>query len=119
MTTQPFPGYQEQLSTLENGLAQNNDVEVKAGDTVYSKDGEPVTLEAGAVVFDKDGNEVTYDGASPLTMKQLVVESQVPAGHLERWHAGDDRGLCVGSEDRLRQGLRRHELHRPASRSPM
>ena len=54
----PFPGYQEQLSTLENGLAVNNDVEVKAGDMVYSKDGEPVTLEKDVVVFDKDGNEV-------------------------------------------------------------
>ena len=71
---QPFPGYQEQLSTLENGLAKNNDVDVKAGDTVYSKAGEPVTLEQDVVVFDKDGNEVTYDGASPLQMKQLVVE---------------------------------------------
>ncbi|MBK8051677.1 MAG: peptide ABC transporter substrate-binding protein [Anaerolineales bacterium] len=70
----PFPGYQDALSTIENGLATNNDVEVKAGDTVYSKDGEPVTLEKDAVVFDKDGNEVTYDGTSPLTMKQLVVD---------------------------------------------
>ena len=49
-------------------------MEVKAGDTVYNKDGEPVTLEEGVVVFDKDGNEVTYDGTSPLTMKQLVVD---------------------------------------------
>jgi ABC-type transport system substrate-binding protein len=63
----------DQLSTIEAGLATNNDVEVKAGDMVYDVTGQPVTLEQGVKVFDKDGNEVEYDGTSPLTMKQLVV----------------------------------------------
>jgi ABC-type transport system substrate-binding protein len=65
--------FQEQLSTLEAGLATNSDVEVAAGDMVYSLDGEPVTLEAGVTVFDNTATEVEYDGSSPLTMKQLVV----------------------------------------------
>ncbi len=67
------PWLQDQLSTIEAGFATNNDVEVKAGDTVYDTAGQPVTLEAGTKVFDKDGNEVEYDGTSPLTMKQQVV----------------------------------------------
>ena len=67
------PWLQDQLSTIENNLATNNDVEVKAGDKVYDVAGQPVTLEKGTKVFDKDGNQVEYDGTSPLTMKQLGV----------------------------------------------
>ena len=37
----------DQLSTIEAGLATNNDVEVKAGDMVYDVTGQPVTLEQG------------------------------------------------------------------------
>jgi ABC-type transport system substrate-binding protein len=67
------PWLQTELSTVESGLATNSDVEVAAGDTVYSKDGEPVELAEGVVVFNAAGEEVTYDGTSPLTMKQLVA----------------------------------------------
>ena len=67
------PRLQTELSTLESGLAVNNDVEAAAGDMVYNTAGEPVALEEGVVVFDKDGNEVTFDGATPVTMKQLAV----------------------------------------------
>jgi ABC-type transport system substrate-binding protein len=67
------PWLQDQLSTIENELATNNDIEVAAGDTVYNTAGEPVALEEGVVVFDNTGAEVTWDGSSPLTMKQLVV----------------------------------------------
>jgi len=67
------PWLQDQLSTIEAGLATNNDVEVAAGDIVYDKSGQPVPLEEGTVLFDSEGNEVTWDGSSPLTMKQLVV----------------------------------------------
>ena len=42
------PWLQDQLSTIESGLATNNDVEVTAGDMVYDTAGQPVTLEAGA-----------------------------------------------------------------------
>lgn len=67
------PWLQDQLSTIEAGLATNNDVEVAAGDMVYDKSGQPVVLEEGVVLFDSTGAEVTWDGTSPLTMKQLVV----------------------------------------------
>lgn len=67
------PWLQDQLSTIENGLATNNDIEVAAGDMVYSIAGEPVELAEGVTVFDSTGAEVTWDGTSPLTMKQLVV----------------------------------------------
>jgi ABC-type transport system substrate-binding protein len=64
---------QTELSTLESGLAVNNDVEAVAGDTVYNTAGDPVALEEGVLVFDKDGNEVTFDGTTAVMMKQLVV----------------------------------------------
>ena len=68
---------QSELSTLESGLAANNDVEAVAGDMVYNTAGEPVALEEGVLVFDKDGNEVTFDGATPVMMKQLVVTYKI------------------------------------------
>lgn len=67
------PWLQTELSTVESGLATNSDVEVAAGDTVYSKEGEPVELAEGVALFNAAGEEVIYDGTSPLTMKQLVV----------------------------------------------
>ena len=70
------PWLQTELSTVESGLATNSDVEVAAGDTVYSKEGEPVELAEGVALFNAAGEEVTYDGTSPLTMKQLVVTYQ-------------------------------------------
>jgi ABC-type transport system substrate-binding protein len=67
------PDLQDPLSTIENDLATNTAVEVKAGDKVYSAAGEPVELAAGVTVIDSEGNEVEYDGSSPLMMNQLVV----------------------------------------------
>lgn len=67
---------QTELSTLESGLAVNNDVEAVAGDMVYNTAGDPVALEEGVAVFDKDGNEVVFDG-TPVMMKQLVVTYQM------------------------------------------
>jgi len=64
---------QDQLSTIEAGLATNNEVTAKAGDKVYDVTGQPVTLEKGVKVFDKDGKEVEYDGTSEVPMMQLVV----------------------------------------------
>jgi ABC-type transport system substrate-binding protein len=63
---------QTELSTLESGLAVNNDVEAVAGDMVYNTAGDPVALEEGVTVFDAAGNEVAFDG-TPVPMKQLVV----------------------------------------------
>ncbi len=64
---------QDGLSTIESGLATNEVVQVTAGDTVYSIDGEPVTLEAGVVLMDADGNEVEYSGSGTVPLHQLVV----------------------------------------------
>jgi len=65
------------LATIENGLATNSDVEVKAGDSVVDVNGNIVVLDAAASpaqeVNDATGNKVTYTG-QPLTMKQLVVK---------------------------------------------
>jgi len=73
------PLLQTELSTIEAGLAENNDVEVQAGDTVYDVSGNPATLEAGVEVFDSEGNKVAFDGETPVTMKQLVVTYQFKA----------------------------------------
>ena len=66
------PGGQAQLSTLENGLAANETVDVKAGDMVYDADGEPVELAQGVNVL-IDGEAVEYDGTSTMQLPQLTV----------------------------------------------
>lgn len=63
----------KQLSTIENGLAQNNDVEVKEGDMVLDASGNPVKLEKGVKIINSEGQEVEFDG-NPVKMKQLVVK---------------------------------------------
>jgi ABC-type transport system substrate-binding protein len=67
------PRLQEPLSTIDSGLAANNDVEVNAGDIVLDKYGDAVDLGEWDSVFDNDGNEVEFDGTTPITMKQLVI----------------------------------------------
>jgi ABC-type transport system substrate-binding protein len=62
-----------QLSTLESGLAQNNDIEAKEGDTVLDAAGDVVELKPGVQVIDASGATVDYTGGS-VTMKQLVVK---------------------------------------------
>ncbi len=66
------PLLQEPLSTLENELATNELVTVKAGDMVYNEAGEPETLAQGTKVL-VDGASVEYDGTSELQLPQLVV----------------------------------------------
>ena len=69
------PVLQNQLSTIESGLATNNTVKVKAGDTVFTKAGIPEVLQKGTELLIK-GETVVYDGASELEMPQLVVTYQ-------------------------------------------
>ncbi len=69
------PVTQTPLSTIENKLASNDTVDVKAGDTVWDINGNPVTLANGVKVKDADGNLVEYKG-DPLKMKQLTVTVQ-------------------------------------------
>jgi ABC-type transport system substrate-binding protein len=64
-----------ELSTLESGLAQNNEVEAKEGDMVQDSSGEIVALAAGVKVLDATGAEVEFTG-DPIKMKQLVVKYQ-------------------------------------------
>lgn len=64
---------QEQLATVDSGLSVVNEVEVKAGDTVYDITGKAVALEQGVKVFDATGAEVEFDGSTPIMMKQLVT----------------------------------------------
>lgn len=66
------PVLQDGLSTVESGLATNEMVAVKAGDTVYGADGNPVALAEGVDVL-VNGEVVTYDGTSDLELPQLVV----------------------------------------------
>lgn len=63
----------KEFSTLESGLAQNNTVDVKAGDMVYDAGGNPVELAAGVMVYDAEGNEVEYKEGT-IQMHQLVVK---------------------------------------------
>jgi len=66
------PSMLKQLPTLENGLAQNVDVEVKEGDKVLDATGKEVELTAGVKVKNAAGEIVEFTG-QPITMKQLVT----------------------------------------------
>ncbi len=66
------PLLQEQLGTLENGLAENTDVEVEAGAQVVDANGNVATLEPGLQVRNAAGEVVEFTG-DPVTMKQLVT----------------------------------------------
>ena len=68
------PVEQKSLSTLESGLALNNDIAVNTGDTVVDSNGEIVTLDAAVAttLTDSTGAVVEFTGA-PVTMKQLTV----------------------------------------------
>lgn len=62
----------KRLSTIENGLAKNMDVQVQAGDKVVDASGNVVELRAGVRIVDESGVEIEYkDGLA--VMKQLVV----------------------------------------------
>lgn len=68
-----------QLPTVENGGATNEDVEVTAGDTVWSVDGEPVELAAGVEVINSEGETVTYESGT-VSMKKLSVTFEYQDG---------------------------------------
>lgn len=61
-----------ELSTLESGLAKNDQVDVKVGDTVWNTDGKPEKLQKGTKLI-VNGSEMIYDGTSPLKLPQLTV----------------------------------------------
>ncbi len=68
-----------QVSTIENGLAKLNEVEVKEGDPVVDSSGSPtdadgnlLTLKSGLKIKTSDGKEVEYTGGT-VKMSQLVV----------------------------------------------
>jgi ABC-type transport system substrate-binding protein len=63
---------QDGLSWIEDGLATNEMVAVKVGDTVYNADGEPEELAQGTRVV-VDGAITAYNGTSELQLPQLVV----------------------------------------------
>ena len=71
------PIQQKQLATIENGAAQNVDIDVKAGDKVVDSSGNIITLDAASspaqMVKDSTGAEVVYTGQA-LKMKQMTVK---------------------------------------------
>jgi ABC-type transport system substrate-binding protein len=74
-----FQPKQAQLSTIEDGLAEIKEVEVKEGDPVVDSSGTPtdadgnlLTLKAGLKVKDSSGAEVEYSSGT-VKMNQLVV----------------------------------------------
>jgi ABC-type transport system substrate-binding protein len=66
------PELLNELPTVENGGALNNEVEAKEGDMVYDSGGNVVALAAGVKVLDATGAEVEY-ASGTVKMKQLVV----------------------------------------------
>ncbi len=63
---------QDGMSTIEDGKATNEAVEVTAGDIVWDVTGAAVELAAGVQVVNSDGETVTYESGS-VKMNQLVV----------------------------------------------
>lgn len=80
------PGSLTRLPTLENGGAVNNEVEVTEGDTVWSIDGEAVTLAPGVEVVDSTGQAVTYESGT-IKMNQLSVTFESIPGL--KWEDGE------------------------------
>jgi ABC-type transport system substrate-binding protein len=67
------PAIQEKMSTIENNLATNADVEVKEGDRVQDATGKPITLTNGVMIRNSAGEVVEFNG-TPVMMKQLNVK---------------------------------------------
>jgi ABC-type transport system substrate-binding protein len=76
----------KELSTIESGKAQNNDVDAKEGDKVYDVTGQAVELKAGVKVKDSTGQEVEFNG-TPIKMKQLTVTYEYVDGL--KWSDGE------------------------------
>lgn len=83
------PTLQDGLSTLESGLATNEVVKVKAGDTVYSVDGSPVTLEKGVKIL-VNGEETEYSGEGEVELPQLTVTYKLKPF---KWSDGVDASI--------------------------
>ena len=66
--------------------ATNAEIEVKAGDMVWSTAGEAVALAKDVEVTNAAGDVVVWDGAAPLTMKQLTVTFEYKPGM--KWQDG-------------------------------
>ena len=73
------------LPSIGDG-ATNEDVDVKAGDMVWSTSGEAVALAEGVEVTNAAGETVVWDGSSPLTMKKLTVSFEMKPGM--KWQDG-------------------------------
>jgi ABC-type transport system substrate-binding protein len=76
-----------ELPTIEGGGATNEDVEVKAGDKIWSTAGEAVELASGVEVVNAAGETVAWDGSSPLSLKQLKVTFTYKDGL--KWEDGE------------------------------
>jgi ABC-type transport system substrate-binding protein len=73
-----LPAEQNPLSTLESGLAANNDIAVKDGDLIIDANGDPKPAAAGLKVVDNTGAAVDYKAG--VMMKQLVVTYKFISG---------------------------------------
>ncbi len=69
----------KELSTLDSGLAQMQEVEVKAGDMVRDASGTDAALAAGMKVVNTAGETVEFTGA-PVKMNLLVVKYEYVDG---------------------------------------
>jgi ABC-type transport system substrate-binding protein len=74
------------LPTVESGAATNEDIEVKAGDTVWSTAGEAVELAPGVEIVNAAGETVTYESGT-VQMKQLTVTDTWVEGI--KWQDGE------------------------------
>ncbi len=72
------PAAMEELPTIENGGTTIEQIEVRAGDVVWTTAGERAELAEGVEVVNADGELVTFDG-TPITVNQLTVNFEFPA----------------------------------------
>jgi ABC-type transport system substrate-binding protein len=80
------PGSLTRLPSLENGGATNTEVEVTAGDTVWTTAGEAAELAPGVEVVDSTGNTITYESGT-IKMNQLAVTFETIPGL--KWEDGE------------------------------
>ncbi|MCU0493780.1 MAG: ABC transporter substrate-binding protein [Chloroflexaceae bacterium] len=76
-----------ELPTIDSGKAKNVEVDVKAGDQVWTAAGEAAELAADVAVTNAAGEAVTWDGTSPLKMNQLSVTFEYKPGI--KWSDGE------------------------------
>ena len=119
--TQFSYGYQPwlfELSTLDDELATNNLVDVRAGDTVWNTDNRPEKLAKGTRII-LEGEELTYDGDGILQLPQLIVTYKMK--NTLTWSDGQASGgrrPGAGLQAGLQRGIwraRSHNLRRDAA----